>query len=119
MDNLLLNNLEFAVWCGFPLLILFFSKSIRALYSIIKNKYTKLDIFSLAFLLTYILLNIIGQTRSEVGRLWIFLLPVIVLFSSEELYTLIRNKKLGITLFIILQLITIFLTYQFQDAINL
>ena len=116
---LLLNNLELAVWSGFPLIIFYISRTIKAFINTFRKKFSRMDIFALAFFLMYLILNIMGQTRSEVGRLWLFMMPALVLISIDEMLNLFKIKKLGIMTFIILQLITIFITYQFQDAINL
>ena len=122
LDTILLNNIEFAMWSGVPIILLFFSSMGRVIASLFKKAVSSLDSLAIAFLLTFIALNIFGQTRSEVGRLWIFLLPTIVIFSADEVNRFFNNRNkvaLATLLIVILQLVTIFFTYKFQDAINL
>jgi len=87
-DALVLNNAEFAVWAGFPLIILFLWQGAKSLTAIIRLKASLLDGMTIAFVGTYIVLNLTGQTKGEVGRLWIFLMPMVALLSAGEIKTM-------------------------------
>ncbi|MBI9044533.1 MAG: hypothetical protein JEZ06_08610 [Anaerolineaceae bacterium] len=114
-DAFILNNAEFSSWIGFPLVLLFILQIFRTLIAFIKKKSTSLDSFLLAFLIMFTILNVSGQTRSEVARLWIFIMPIIAIFSSVELDKLFRKRQKGILLIISLQIITTFALFKFQD----
>jgi len=123
LNALLLNNIEFAVWSGLPLVLLFLSQVIKGVVSLFKslNKQDQLaqdgtKALLFAFLATYVALNFFGQTKGEVGRLWIFLLPPIALYAAAEAKSLFRDKTTGVILVVILQLVTAMLTFKFQDA---
>lgn len=116
-EAILLNNVEFSVWSGIPIILLAIATTIKSAILFFKRKADQFDYLLAAFALTYIALNIMGQTRGEVGRLWIFLLPVIALFAAKEVKELFNNKIAGISFIYILQLITTLLTYHFQDSI--
>jgi hypothetical protein len=114
-DAILLNNVEFADWIGFPMLLLFFVGSFQVIKNFIAHRTTRMDGFFLAFLLTYIFLNLGGQTRGEVGHLWIFIIPMVVLLSAEGLKIVFEQKRLGVFLLISLQIISVLVVYLFQD----
>ena len=110
-----LNNAEFAAFTGFPVIILFLSSFIKSSFSFVKRKANRLDGLLAAFLITYAILNLFGQTSGEVQRLWLFMLPLVTLFAAQELKTLFKRRETGIYLVITLQLITALLIFRFQD----
>ena len=87
----------------------------KSTMAIIKKKTNSLDCLVAAFLATYAALNVLGQTKEEVGRLWVFMVPIISLFALVELKTLFTRKDTGIYLVISFQLITTMFTFKFQD----
>jgi hypothetical protein len=111
----LLNNVEFAFWSGLPLFVLMIAGWIRSIVATIKGKATRLDAFFLAFLAVFLALNIVGQTRGEVGRLWIFLLPVGAMVASNEATRLFKNPSRGVPTIMALQFITTVLAFIYLD----
>lgn len=105
-ENSLVNNMEFLIWSGVPLIILIIAAFIRSCRSVQRGEITRKNILTIAFGLTYLGLNIFGQTRGEVGRLWIFLIPVVAIVASDEAFTLSSNPKRGILFVLLLQLIS-------------
>jgi hypothetical protein len=112
---ILLNNVEFATWIGFPAMILYICRNIDAIRSILSRKRTDLDNLTIAFGITFLTLNVFGQTIGEVGRLWLFLVPMISIFASAQIDRMFKNKPLGLIGVVLLQLITVHLIYLFQD----
>ena len=110
-----LNNLEIAAWIGFPIAFLLLSRLFRLIKTFIKNNIKVVDVFNIAVIIMYIILNVIGRTRGEVGRLWIFLLPIFSILVSEEITNLYKHKRTVLFSVIFLQLITTFMTFKFQD----
>ena len=111
----LLNNIDFAVSIGFPIAILSLIRGGRAIGAFLKRHVTYLDVVTLAFGITYLALLIVGQTRGEVGRLWLYLAPLLAIFSSIEAHKLFHRPKQGIYLVIALQLSTTMFIFKFQD----
>lgn len=111
----ILNNVEFAFWSGLPLILLMVFGWARSLASAFRGKSNRMDVFAIAFLLVYLVLNMIGQTRGEVGRLWIFLLPVGSIVASKEAARLIKDPSKSVLLVVILQFITVCLAFVFLD----
>ena len=109
------NTIDIAAWSGFPLCVLFILSAFQSGIRIFKRHADQLDGLLLAFSATYLALNLFGQTRGEVGRIWLFMVPVFVLGAVRQLRHLVVNKQKWSLIFILVQLITIFLTYQFQD----
>jgi hypothetical protein len=102
----LLNNVEFAFWSGVPLFILMVVGCIRSVFSAFLGKATKFDVLSIAFFLTYLATNFIGQTRGEVGRLWIFFLPIGSIIALKEALKLMKDPMKGVFLVFALQFVT-------------
>lgn len=116
LDAILLNNGEFIHWAGIPIILLFFSRCAQSVSAVVKGKGKSLDAFCVAFMFAFVLLNIFGQTRGEVARLWIFLLPPISLFSAIESRSLFgKNTMLGVYLLITLQLASVWIMFKYQD----
>jgi len=115
-NMLLINNVEFAFWTGIPVFVLAFVGVGRSVGHVLKKKGLRpLDALALAFLLVYLALNVLGQTRSEVGRLWLFLLPVMMLFAANELRQLSSRPQIAFYATAAVQLITTLLTFWVQD----
>ena len=110
-----LNNVEFAASVGFPVFLLFLSRSLRIGISFLRGRLTWANGALGAFLAAYIALNLFGQTQGEVSRLWMFWTPMVVLFAGFELAALYKHRRLAVGVLIFVQLITIFLTFKFQD----
>jgi hypothetical protein len=112
----LINNIEFVFWTGIPIFLLFLLRSVKGIFALVKGNGKRSDWFLIAFLINFTALNVFGQTRSEVGRLWLFLVPVIVVYAAEELYDLFKgNSKCMVLILISLQLLTTMVTFKFQD----
>jgi hypothetical protein len=110
-----LNNIELAIAIGIPIFILFVVFGIRSCVQIINRDLDQnAPIFSSIFL-SYLGLNIIRVVLGEVGRLWIFWVPVFLLLVVEGLFPLINRNKWILIGIICIQSITLFLTYQYQD----
>ena len=111
------NNLEFLFWIGAPLFLLTISRFIRSGMKIIRGKGTNFDILSISFLITFITLNLFGQTRGEVGRIWIFLLPMFALLASDEFGTLFKRRFTSLSALGLSQLITTYFLFKFYSYI--
>jgi hypothetical protein len=112
------NLVEFSVWVGLPLMILFlksFSVSVRGIQTRKADPAAYLNILLgciFAFLLVF------GKTKAEVARLWLFLLP----FLCAAVSVFIRRQKftdpgrhLLLTLILFLQMGTTYFTLAYQD----
>jgi hypothetical protein len=113
LEYIFLNHVDFVLWTGFGLLFLFYSSSIRAITLFFQRKATTYDGFRIAFFLTFLVLNLIGQTRSEVGRLWVFLLPGFALTIFPESLKLLKNPIHSLQLFFLTQMWSTFLVFYY------
>jgi len=50
-----------------------------------------------------------------VGRLWLFLVPTITLFAAPQAVSLHHKPIRSLWLILFLQLVTVWITYHFQD----
>ena len=96
VEYTVLNNSEVVHWFGVPVVFLFLVQAGKSALALLKRGHSEKDILVVAVLLTYIGLNVFGQTRGEVGRLWIFFLPLICVVASDG----VRNASLGSPLMI-------------------
>jgi hypothetical protein len=108
-----LNHVDFMLWTGFGLLFLFYVSSARAFALFFQGKASTYDGFRIAFFLTFLVLNLIGQTKSEVGRLWVFLLPGFALVVFPESLKLLKNPLHSLQLFFITQMWSVFLVFYY------
>jgi hypothetical protein len=109
------NNLEFAMWTGIPMIFLSLSRFLRSVIHLLKNNLSDVDFMVIAFVLMLIGLNLFGQTRGEVGHIWMFMLPMLSIFSIDEVKHLGKEKNWAVQFFIIAQLFTSYLIFKFQD----
>lgn len=117
LSAFLLNNLEFAAAVGFPVFLLFVSRSIRTLIHLARRKVKLHDQVLAAFLLTFLALNVFAPIQGEAARLWLFWAPMLVLFAGIEIPAIFKNSRNGIYTLITLQMISMYLLYKFQDFI--
>ena len=115
LSALYLNNMEFASAVGFPIYLLFIVQGVRTLVSFIRKRATKQDGILASFFITYLAMNVFAPIQGEAARLWIFWTPMVVLFAALAIATIFRREKGVIYLIVVLQLVTIYLTYKFQD----
>ena len=112
---LLLNNAEMLTWSGMPFILLALVQMGRSVAACLRRQPQPVDELAAAFLLTYVALNLFGQTNGEVQRLWLFMLPVLALLAAKEILRLSRSKPAAISLIFFLQWITSWLLFTFQD----
>jgi hypothetical protein len=113
LEYMFLNHVDFMLWTGFGLLFLFYVSSIRSITLFFQHKATTFDGFRIAFFLTFLILNLAGQTKSEVGRLWVFLLPGFALTIFPESLKLLKNSLHSIQLFFLTQMFSTFLVFYY------
>lgn len=109
------NNLEFLFWIGAPLFLLTISRFIRSGKQIIRGKGTNFDILSISFLITLIALNLFGQTRGEVGRIWLFLVPMFALLAADEFGIIIKRRFTSLSALGLSQLLTTYFLFKFYS----
>ncbi len=112
-----LNLTEFAAAVGFPIFLLFLSRGIKIIVAFVKKEAGLLDGVLGVFFGTFLALNLYGQVQGEVSRLWMFWTPMVVMFAGVEIVDLFKRKEMAVALLIIAQMITIYLTFHFQDFI--
>ena len=111
----ILNNMDLAVAIGFPIFILFVVFGVISVIHIVKRKPGGANAINASLFLTYTALNLAAAVNGEVGRVWMFWTPVMALFSVQYLLPLIKQRQWILYALITLQVITLFLTYQYQD----
>jgi hypothetical protein len=110
-----LNNIEFATSVGFPLFILFVVQEIRSTVHFLQNRAEQIELAQVAFFGTFLTVAITGTSQGEVARLWMFFVPIVVLFAAREVLPMAKRKPLWLILLVMAQLATVVLTYHFQD----
>jgi len=110
-----LNTVEFLVWTGIPLAIIFISVLVKMVRAFVQKKVTPLHGLMGAFIITFLALGLLGQTRGEVMRLWLFFVPLVCLFIAQDVSEMFKRRQWGFLFLTLLQLVTLFLTFKFQD----
>jgi len=115
LHALLLNHAELLTWNGFPFILLTLLQMLRSLIACVRRQSQPLDELAAAFFFTYAALNIFGQTNGEVQRLWLFMIPLFALLAARGAYRLTRAKRGSLSLLFLLQWVTAWLLFTFQD----
>lgn len=110
-----LDNAEMATWIGFPVILLLLARAGRSLAALMKGAAGRIDELLLTFLVCYAALLTFGKTNAETQRLFLFLVPLVALFSADEAKGLFRQKKPAFLFVVFLELVTAFLIFLFQD----
>jgi len=114
-DAVILNNIELAVAIGFPVFIFFIVMGVQSVIHVVKRKPERITAINASFFLTYVALNAIRAVLGEAGRLWMFWAPVMALLAIQYLIPFIKRQRWIIYSLVIVQLLTVFLSYQFQE----
>ena len=121
------NNLEAASAVGFPIYFLFISGAVATLAGLARRRVSAtyraqenkpdstVEIPLAAMALTYLAMNLYGQVQGEVSRLWAFNAPMMALLAGTEILRLFPRKNWSINLILTLQLITLWMTFHYQD----
>ncbi len=112
--TILLNNLDFGLGAGFPTLFMLLIAFARSLSAIIRKQITRLDWVTISYLGMFLVLNVVGQTRSETARLWLFLLPLAAIFEIDLLDRVFTKHSSWLYWLIALQLLTTFFIFKYQ-----
>jgi hypothetical protein len=108
-----LNLLEFSVWCGIPLAVLAayglrHNLRLENLRQWQKNHQTALNFGLVTILLGLVLL---GRTAGEVGRLWLFLAPLVLMAAASHAV----HTRYGVRVLLLAQFFSAVVLRQFQD----
>lgn len=79
------NLIDVLVFAGWIVLLGFTAVTGQALKKIRQQNLTAVHMLALSLLLLLILLNISGSARGEVGRIWLFLMPLLALAAASFL----------------------------------
>lgn len=115
LGALWLNNLDFASAIGYPIYILFVVQGFHILQRLFRGMVWPGDILLSALFISFAILNLAGTAQGEVPRLWLFWVPMVVTLAAIELEPWIDRHPRLMFLLAGAQLITIFLTFHFQD----
>jgi hypothetical protein len=111
-----LNVLEYALWTGVPLFGLTIIYGFRSFKKIMTGNSDLSLIMGVATLILFFVLAFFGKTVAETARLWIFLTPLVVIFSAKEIVNMFRERTWNtVTFLIVLQMITTFSLKMWQD----
>lgn len=111
----LLNNLEFIFWSSVPIFFLAAVGSLRVSISAFRRQINIRESLAAASLITWLALNILGQTRGETGRIWLFNLPLVAIIASMEIDVSYHSRRRIVMIILIVQLITSVFMFMFMD----
>lgn len=114
----LLNIMEFFVWVGAPIVLLMLFGFVQFGFEAITRRSITME-RALPLLVVFILalIALVGKTKAESARLWLFLVPICCIAAAQYLiYKFSNNAKAVIPLVLVLQLVTTYLTKTNQDS---
>jgi hypothetical protein len=109
-----LNLLEYALWTGIPIAVLFGIGVREALRN--RDRALPVDILTLALFATVLATAFIGRTAAETARLWLFFTPLVLVVASRRIGTLLETRReIEVTAFLLYQLGAVVVTKMYQD----
>lgn len=112
------DGVEFSVWVGLPLILLFIVSVGVSLHQILIRKPVFSSYYSLVLTGIFLVLLVIGKTKAETARLWLFLVPFLCLsvagFIRQQNWTS-RYTNLFIAIILFLEMATTYFTVHYQD----
>ncbi len=111
-----LNPVEYAVWLGLPLAVLAVAHMVRSVKRVVRGDFAVSHSLSAMLLVVLVLLLLLGRTKGEVARLWLFLVPVVGVAAADEVLLRFASwRRWVIPLLVGLQGVTVYLTKVHQD----
>lgn len=112
----LLNPVEFFCWLGLPLAVLFFAALIRFCRNASFRHFGGIQWLPVIIALALAGMALLGQTKGEVARLWIFMIPMICMIAAAEIIRRFLQRYGKMVLYVVaLQFVTIMLMKHIQD----
>ena len=116
-QNAVLNSVEFVMAIGAPVILLFMISSAVSLQRIMRGAGSPREAFVCAVLCAILLLYVMGQTRGEVARLWLFLLVPVSLIAAPSVRKFFRPSIRGFMWLFSMQMLIAVLTFMNMDFI--
>jgi len=111
-----LNCVEFFCWLGLPMALLVLLSAGDSVRNIMARKFNTSHWSTVFFVLVLAGLALFGQTKGEVARLWIFMIPPMCIVAAAGMVRRFQNNIEKASGYIIgLQFITILLMKYFRD----
>ncbi len=112
----LLNLVEYGVWCG-PPLVLLCGAQLRVLSARWREwSWGAEESWALALVLTVGGLALFGRTAGETARLWLFLLPLVLVVAAQFLARMAPpGRERAVALVVVLQLLVVLVLKRGQD----
>lgn len=85
--------MEFALSIGIPVTALVLLHWTRASRRIWRGSWKPVDALGLSTAVTLLLLAFLGKTVAETARLWLFLVPLLVVFAGSEVSLRLRWNR--------------------------
>lgn len=111
-----LNYVEYACWVGLPIATVYLANAGRAVKETATRQINAMNLLSLSVVVVLVFLGLFGRTKGEVGRLWIFMAPLVCVFVCHELAHRFKDKlPWAFGLLLTMQLITTLAIKRYQD----
>jgi hypothetical protein len=112
----LLDLIEFCCWTGMPLTVLFLLDQARTVSAAARRRPLPGNALAIALSVALLALAFAGRTVAETARLWLFIVPLVVLFAGRALSEsrLLRTRAAMLAV-VLLQFLTILAIKRFQD----
>lgn len=112
------DGAEFSVWVGLPLILLFVVGVGISLHQLLTRKPTLFAYYTLTLAGILVVLLVLGKTKAETARLWIFLVPFlclnVVAFIRQQHWTG-QYSNLFVAIILMLEMGTTYFTLHYQD----
>jgi hypothetical protein len=114
LNRWMLNGIEFAFSFGFPAAVLLLVSIATCTTSLVRGRGTMAETLSVAFLFTVLGTGVAWQMRAEVGRLWLFLMPIGCVALVGGVSKLVESEEQAILAVSVLEVITACLMFIYM-----
>ncbi|WP_420644326.1 hypothetical protein [Candidatus Leptofilum sp.] len=90
---LLFNLVDVVIFTGIPVVTAFIGALMMATRNLRRKRLTQAQVLTVSTAVLLLILNFSGSTRGEVGRIWLFLMPLLVLSSTIWLADWLPNWR--------------------------
>jgi hypothetical protein len=113
------NILEYVLWIGIPISLLFLFEGRNSMARFLtERRMDSRSIFAAVLAGVFLLLLLVGKTKAETARLWVFLLPFVCIASAEcfeRVAPTVKSRRATVFLILFMEFGTAYFTLRHQD----
>jgi hypothetical protein len=114
---MVVNLIEFATWLGMPVALSCLAGLLSSATEMKSERRSWSDFLAVSLAVAVLCMDVLGRTRGEIARLWLFVVPFMCLIAVSHVYRLFKPAKANLVfvMIVFLETATTYLTKVRQD----